>query len=221
MNWTFAFQLGTAIIASLGGGAAIVFGLSNFLGKFWADRALEREKHKYAEILQNAKSALDKAVNRYQVELDSLRLVHTLRTTEEFSHLGKLWQHMAILQNALEGTTQHNVGFCILPADNEMRKKYIEKCRSDYEEALWKARKFFWEEKLFIPRTIADCTESTLLPAIKEKNFYDLFYRDDDGGAEVRREYTQNLPKFKNDFNQGMEMLEKLMREHIEGKKLN
>jgi hypothetical protein len=55
----------------------------------------------------------------------------------------------------------------------------------------------------------------------KEKNFYNLFYRDDDGGADVRREYTQNLPKFENDFREGMEALEKLMREHIEGKKLN
>lgn len=33
MSWNFALQLGTAIIVSLGGGGAIVFGLSNYLGK--------------------------------------------------------------------------------------------------------------------------------------------------------------------------------------------
>jgi hypothetical protein len=90
MNWTSAFQLASAIIASLGGGGALVFGLSSYLGRIWADRALEMERHKYAEMLQAAKGELDKATNRYQVELDSLGLVHKLRTTEEFSRLGQL-----------------------------------------------------------------------------------------------------------------------------------
>ena len=146
MNWTFAFHLGTAIIASLGGGGAIVFGLSNYLGKLWADRALEQERHKYAEILQTAKSELDKATNRYQVELDSLRLVHTLRTTEEFSHLGQLWKHMAILQDAFKGTA--GLGLMLVPDDADNRKKYLELLRCDYEKALGETRQFFLEEKL-------------------------------------------------------------------------
>jgi hypothetical protein len=43
-----AFELGTAIVTSLGGGGLLVFGLSGYLGRVWADRALEIEKHKYA-----------------------------------------------------------------------------------------------------------------------------------------------------------------------------
>ena len=213
MNWTFAFQLGTAIITSLGGGAAIVFGLSNFLGKLWADRALEREKHKYAEILQTAKSELDKAAGRYQVELDSLKLVHTLRTTEEFSHLGKLWQHMAILQDAFKGTAQ--LGLSLLPADADSRKRYLEMLRQNYEEALWKARQFFLEQKLFIPENIAECAESTLRAAINEKNIHDIFHDHYDPG--VRSQYNSDLPKLVNEFDSGMKALEKLMREHIQG----
>lgn len=216
MNWNFAFQLALAIITSLGGGAAIVFGLSNYLGKIWADRALEREKHKYAKILQNAKSELDKAASRYQVELDSLKLVHNLRTTEEFSHLGKLWQYMAILQNAFKGTAQ--LGFNLVPADAEDRKEYLLVLRNDYEDALWKARQFFLEEKLFIPKTIADCAESTLGAVIKEKNLYDIFFKNED--FNIKRQYTQELPGLMNDFDEGMSKLESLMRDHIEGRKL-
>ena len=192
MNWTIAFQLVTAIIVSLGGGAGIVFGLSNYLGKLWADRAIEKEKHKYAEILQTAKGELDKATNRYQVELDSLSLAHKLRMTEEFSRLGQLWKYMAILSSAFNYTA--SLGLRIVPADKDEREK-------------------------FIPKAIADCAETTLMEAIRECNFYSLFHEHHDPG--VRREYRDNGPKCLEKFNDGMNNLEVLMREHIEGKRLS
>lgn len=213
MTWTIAFQLAAAIIASLGGGGALVFGLSSYLGKLWADRALEKERHKYAGILEAAKSELERATNRYQVELDSLTLVHRLRTTEEFSRLGQLWRHMAILQDALVGTA--GLGLVIVPAGPEQQKKYEEMLRSEYEEALREARKFYLEEKLFIPTTIAECAESTLGAAVKEKNFYDIFSKHK--LTTARDQYTQNLQVFVDSFQTGMGRLEKLMREHIEG----
>ena len=216
MAWFYSALDTTAIIASLGGGGAIVFGLSSYLGKVWADRALEGEKHKYAEMLQTAKSELDKATNCYQVELDSLKLVHTLRTTEEFSHLGQLWKHMAILQNAFTGAA--GLGLRLVPLDPENRKKYEESLRDDYEKALFETRQFFLEQKLFIPMRIAECAESTLNAAINEKNFYDVFSKHHE--ASVQSQYRLNLPGFLDEFSSGMAALEKLMREHIEGKRL-
>jgi hypothetical protein len=215
MGLVEVLQVGAAIIVSLGGGGAIVLGLSSYLGKLWADRALEKEKHKYAEILQTAKSELDKAANRYQVELDSLALVHKLRTTEEFSHLGRLWRHLAILQNAFRGAA--GLGLMIVPADAIERQRHKDALRSEYEKALWKARKFFLEQKLFIPTKIAECAEQTLGAAIKEKNFYDLFFKHHD--ATARSQYSQNLAEFVADFEAGMTRLESLKREHIEGTK--
>jgi hypothetical protein len=38
MTWTDALQVGTVILAALGGGGAIVVGLSGFIGKIWVDR---------------------------------------------------------------------------------------------------------------------------------------------------------------------------------------
>lgn len=43
MNWKDAVTLGTTIVASLGGGGAIVFGLSGYLGRLWADRELDED----------------------------------------------------------------------------------------------------------------------------------------------------------------------------------
>jgi hypothetical protein len=216
MNWSIAFQLATAVIVSLGGGAGIVFGLSNYLGKLWADRAIEKEKHKYAEILQTAKGELDKATNRFQVELDSLSLAHKLRMTEEFSHLGQLWKYMAILSYSFNLTA--GSGLRSMPADKDERQQYEVKLRSNYEDALAEAHKFFLEEKLFIPKAIADSAESTLMEAVRERNFYDLFHRHYE--PEVRREYTKNAPTLLEKFNDGMNNLEVLMREHIEGKRV-
>jgi hypothetical protein len=216
MNWTGAFRFATAVIASLGGGGALVFGLSSYLGRLWAHRALEQEKHKYADMLQTAKGELDKATNRYQVQLDALGHIHRLRTDEEFSRLAQLWKKMAILQNAFQGAA--GLGFMLVPADPVAAKEYREVLRKEYEEALWAARNFFSEERLFIPRSIADCAEATLRYSINEKNFYDIFSKHHE--TEVRRQYTDHLPEFMDNFNNGIGTLESMMREHIEGKRL-
>ena len=91
--------------------------------------------------------------------------------------------------------------------------------RRNYEEALWKARQFFLEQKLFIPTKIAECAESTLRAAITEKNLYDMFHDHYDPG--VRAHYSKELPKLVSDYDSGMESLEKLMRGHIDGERLN
>lgn len=38
MTWTDAYQIAAAVLTGLGGGGAIVFGLSSYLGRVWADR---------------------------------------------------------------------------------------------------------------------------------------------------------------------------------------
>jgi len=57
MNWDQAFKLATSILASVGSGAVIIFAMSSWLGKVWANRILEADKLKYQHALQ--------VVNRY------------------------------------------------------------------------------------------------------------------------------------------------------------
>jgi hypothetical protein len=210
MSWTAVFQLTTAIIASLGGGGAIVVALSSFLGKLWAKRALEEEKHRYAEMLQTAKSELDKAASRYQAQLDALGHIHTLRTDEEFMRLGKLWRHMAILQVAFRDAARPRG---MLEAAPETLIKLDEDNRRYFENVLFEARKFFLEEKLFIPEVIAERAESTLHAAGIGDTFYFMFLQDHD-------EITDRQQPFLAEFDSGMTELEKLMRDHIGGQRL-
>jgi hypothetical protein len=59
MTWKDAFEIVTTAIVALGGGGAIVLGLSAFIGKVWAKHFLEREKHEFNTRLEEAKRELD------------------------------------------------------------------------------------------------------------------------------------------------------------------
>ena len=78
MNWDQAFKLVASMLASLGGGALIVFGMSSWLGKVWANRILEADKLKYQHALA--------VVNRY--------------SETQFHLYNELWSSLCDLQIA-------------------------------------------------------------------------------------------------------------------------
>jgi hypothetical protein len=59
-----------SVLLSLGGGGAIVLGLSGWLGKVWAERLMEKEKARYQKDLEDFKAQLNR---------DSDRTAQTLR----------------------------------------------------------------------------------------------------------------------------------------------
>ena len=44
-----------ALIASIGGSSVVILGLSSYLGKFWADKILEKDKSRYKKELESLK----------------------------------------------------------------------------------------------------------------------------------------------------------------------
>lgn len=50
MSFSELAKTGAYVIASLGGGGVILFGLSSFWGKIWADRALETLRQEHAQL---------------------------------------------------------------------------------------------------------------------------------------------------------------------------
>lgn len=54
-----AGEIIATVLVSAGGGAAIVAGLSAWLGKVWADRIAESEKHRHTQEIERLKTALD------------------------------------------------------------------------------------------------------------------------------------------------------------------
>jgi hypothetical protein len=60
MNAAVVWQIAFAVITSLGGGGVIVFGLSSFLGKVWADRLALAERKVFEKDIESYRNELNK-----------------------------------------------------------------------------------------------------------------------------------------------------------------
>jgi len=60
ISWTEVLKIALGVIAALGGGGAIVAGLSSWLGKVWADRLMAKETAKFREDLERLTKQLER-----------------------------------------------------------------------------------------------------------------------------------------------------------------
>ncbi len=63
------YSVASAVIVSLGGGALLVFALSSWLAKVWANRILEREKASYAVEIETLRRTYGEEIERVKTEL--------------------------------------------------------------------------------------------------------------------------------------------------------
>ena len=59
LDWDEVFKFVFAALASVGASGAIIFALSSWLGKVWAERILSKEKHELNKDLESAKTDLE------------------------------------------------------------------------------------------------------------------------------------------------------------------
>lgn len=69
------FSIASTILVSIGGGTAIVFAFSNFLGKVWANRLMEKEKNEHTRELEALKSSFLKDSESYKIKLKKSELI--------------------------------------------------------------------------------------------------------------------------------------------------
>ena len=72
MNIDDILKISATIIASLGSGTIIVFAFSNWLGKVWANRILEKDRAKYATQIETLKSELNKSIHKHNVAVSRI-----------------------------------------------------------------------------------------------------------------------------------------------------
>jgi hypothetical protein len=83
MVFTNILEIAASVIVALGGGGVIVVSLSGYLGKVWADRALEKQRQEYARlnleltqqlalVTERVKSALQIRAAEHQVRFSQL-----------------------------------------------------------------------------------------------------------------------------------------------------
>lgn len=69
MEFREVIEVSGVILGSIGGGAAIIFGFSNWLGKVWANRLMVEEKAKFSRDLESLKSELVRENESHKIKL--------------------------------------------------------------------------------------------------------------------------------------------------------
>lgn len=90
-----------AVLLSLGGGSAIVLGFSNWLGKVWANRLMEKERAAHAAELERLRSSLEKSSRFLQGEIEKTIFVSKTHFETEFKALADIWSHIARVRTAM------------------------------------------------------------------------------------------------------------------------
>ncbi|HAS3131070.1 TPA: hypothetical protein I6Y71_004416 [Vibrio parahaemolyticus] len=103
-----AFNIVSAALVSIGGGAAVILGLSSFLGKLWAERILSEEKAKYEKELERYRDELAQLSfeNQYRFQRLHERRVEVI--AETYSLLRKAFNALDPLAFGKEESKENN-----------------------------------------------------------------------------------------------------------------
>ncbi len=130
---TNAFELAFAIITGLGGGGAIVFALSSWLGKVWANRILEKEKSEHAKEIEHYKSELKKELQRINAIQDKALYISKAQYDNEYGIYQEIWEKM--FDCVIHTRHLYPSGLTDRPVDGEGLEKYNMDIYKRYTEA--------------------------------------------------------------------------------------
>jgi hypothetical protein len=167
MTFKEVLEIALTVIASLGGGGVIVFGLSGYLGKLWAERALEKQRQDYTQLNVELAHQLGLVTRRVQIELDTLAHLHKLRTESEFEKIRELWRNVASLQAAYFNLPKN--GFGLAFEDETLNTKRRIQCSIDFSKRLSETFEVWSRELLSIPEDIATTAEELIRIARREE----------------------------------------------------
>ena len=134
-----------AILAAIGGGGALVFALSSWLGKIWAERILNQDRHRYNVELEKVKSdyrqLVDSTLERLKDELGRSQFVHRLQFETEFNAYLELWSKVESARIAM--------GRFLGAEDDTKEDQYNELCAIETD-----IREWVFRHKPFLPRNV-------------------------------------------------------------------
>jgi len=132
------FEIAAAILTSIGGGTVILFGLSNWLGKVWANRILEKEKSELAKEFEDYKTKMDVEVDRISKIRDKELYISKVQYDYEYKVYQEIWASMNDLVNNVVSlyplnANQEKLKECIESAENSSKWDIAKDLREDYK----------------------------------------------------------------------------------------
>jgi hypothetical protein len=222
MNQADIWNVAAAVIAAVGGSGVIILGLSSYLGKRWADRALEKQKQEYAQLNIAFTNQLDIARSRLQIELDAQTLHQKLRIESEFEKIKELWRRIVVLKDAFWSIPKS--GFAFVSPDKEKQHEFNVQSSTAFVTRFNEAYGFWSKETLSRPKHIADHTHE-LLKIAQEEVMQAIQYPDPFYGGSLAMFDDNSKVKFFDDRNRNARVfealtkdLERMMRDYIAGR---
>lgn len=118
MEWRDALEVGTVVLAGLGGGGTIVLGFSRFLGDVW----LQRWKGEIDQRLQTMKGKIDEGLQRLDARLEHRNFVLQRFAELELEGLADCWRAARACVPLLNETRPINSG-----TDTEVLRRNTER----------------------------------------------------------------------------------------------
>ena len=188
-SWTDVLKIVAGVIAALGGGGAIVAGLSSWLGKVWADRLMAKETAKFREDLE-----------RLTKQLERKNYVSKVRFDAEFAIYRELCENTDEMERAVYMLFPS--GLNSLPKDEDKQKKLFQERYKKAHSAYIKANQSLAKNSAFISKDIYDLffhindlcrIQVNLYPEYLELRtediFQDVFRKCWERTSEIEKEY--------------------------------
>ena len=198
-----------------------MFGLSGYLGRRWADRALETQRHEYAQLNVQFTHQLDLVSRQVQIELDAIGHLYKLRTESEFQKIGELWARIAALKDAFAALPKP--GFAFVNPDPAKQREYHRLTSTQFIERFQEAYELWNKETLAIPEDIADAAHE-LLKIAQEEAMQAIQYPDPFEPAamaafneKARSDWFDNRVKNMQEFATKADTLKGMMRQYRKG----
>ena len=90
MTWQLVLEIVATAIASVGGAGAIIWALSSFFGKMWANKLLEKQKAEYQKDIEQYKSALSRELENVKATNEKITYISKVKYDIEISAIKDL-----------------------------------------------------------------------------------------------------------------------------------
>ncbi|EGR0439595.1 hypothetical protein FDE29_24080 [Vibrio parahaemolyticus] len=185
MSLVEVFELAAAVIASIGGAGAVLFGLSGWLGKVY---------------LQKEKAKLEKLQSKYSLVLEKERVAHQRYSESQFKTYNEVWAVLCEVERVCE-----NLWVKARPQDVRILARTIKEARQQlksgallFEESDYKLLNDLFDDFgnfQFGKHRLAELRQN-------QTGYYDDqdVYTLIENNREIRERYQAVLSRIKNDF---------------------
>ncbi len=98
MSWDIVFKIVALALLSVGSAGAIIFFLSSWLGKIWANRILEQDKAKYNREIEGLKNEFNRELEYYKGQIELSKQALSRYSKHQFNLYRELWTSLSELK---------------------------------------------------------------------------------------------------------------------------